>query len=152
MKPPFLYEADAISDVLNSISEIGSKNLTHCISINPVHIQKFTLVEYLFERGEFRPPWLWSVIEALKRGHKLLQNTGIRLLSSPTAAGTTRGAHNCKNCDGTVLQAINEFSMNNDSDILNNLYCDCYNDWLDVINLENCVKSIIEPIPKDAWH
>ena len=49
LKPPFLNEHDAIVDVLKSIKVLNQNSLTDCISINPVIIQKFTLVEYLFE-------------------------------------------------------------------------------------------------------
>ena len=141
LKPPFLSEYDAIIDVIESIKVLSDRKLTECISINPVNIQKFTLVEYLFTRHDYRPPWLWSVIEVLKQGQIILEDSNIRLLSQPTGGGSNRGAHNCGECDKQALEAISEFSKTNNSEVLNKLSCDCQMMWEDTINLENVIKS-----------
>jgi radical SAM enzyme (TIGR01210 family) len=141
LKPPFLREREAIFDVLNSIKVLGEQNLTDCISINPVNIQKFTIIEYLFGRRDYRPPWLWSVVEVLRRGSEMLSDSKIRLLSQPTAGGTIRGAHNCGQCDKKVLDSISKFSLNNDPSIFDGLTCSCRSQWEDALELENLIKS-----------
>lgn len=141
LKPPFLSECDAITDITESIKVLSDRKLTDCISINPVNIQKFTLVEYLFTRHDYRPPWLWSVIEVLLQGQKILENSNIRLLSQPTGGGTKRGAHNCGECDRQALEAISEFSKTNNPGVFNKLTCDCHETWEHTLNLENVIKS-----------
>ena len=79
------------------------------LSVNPVHIQNGTVVEWLFHRGRYRPPWLWSVVESLKAGAALRGSA--RLVSFPTAGGVSRGPHNCGQCDARVLRAIEEASL-----------------------------------------
>jgi radical SAM enzyme (TIGR01210 family) len=148
LKPPFLTEQDSITDVLQSIRELRDKELTDCISINPVNIQKFTVIEYLLNRGDYRPPWLWSVIEVLERGYELLKDTRIRLISQPTAGGSRRGPHNCGNCDKTALQAIKEFSLDNNPGVFHDLACTCREKWKDLLGLENIVKSTLELKPE----
>lgn len=140
-KPPFLTERDSIIDVLTSIQTLAKDKLTDCISINPVHVQKFTVIEYLYNRNDFRAPWLWSVVEVLNRGYELLKGSEIQLLSHPTAGGTRRGPHNCLICDKTVLDKINKFSKSNDPNIFQNLHCNCLDIWRDVLKLENIAKS-----------
>ncbi len=146
LKPPFLTERDAITDVLQSIAKLRELNLTTSISINPVNIQKFTVVEYLFNRGDYRVPWLWSVVEILKQGHTMLSGTGIKLISQPTAGGFRRGAHNCGKCDKLVLDAILNYSLNNNPIVFQELTCSCHDTWRDIIDLENIVKSNLDPI------
>jgi radical SAM enzyme (TIGR01210 family) len=150
LKPPFLNEQEAITDVLNSIEVLHSKKLTDCISINPVNIQKFTLIEYLFHRNEYRPPWLWSVHEILKLGHELLEGSDIRLLSQPTAGGKKLGVHNCGTCDPSVLKAINDYSLNNDVSTIaeHGKPCECKSLWRDVLVLEQITKNDPLIIPK----
>lgn len=146
LKPPFLTECEAIFDATNSIKILSKDHLTDCISINPVNIQRFTLVEHLYRRNEYRPPWLWSVVEVLKRGYEIISETKIRILSQPTAAGTRRGTHNCGECDKTIINAINDFSLINDTANIRKLvelYCHCIENWKDVIDLENIAMSNI---------
>ena len=141
LKPPFLREREAIFDVLTSIKVLQDQHLTDCISINPINIQKFTLLENLFTRRDYRPPWLWSVVDVLQRGVEMLSDNKIRLLSSPTAGGTNRGAHNCGKCDKLVLDAISEFSLYNDPSIFDDLGCSCKEQWEDILELENLIRS-----------
>ena len=63
LKPPFLTEYEAIEDLSRSISEVSHPKNT--VSINPVNVQKDSFLEKLWYRGEYRPPWLWSLIEAV---------------------------------------------------------------------------------------
>ena len=51
--------------------------------------------------------------------------------------GNIRGAHNCKNCDKKYLDAIYDFSLNQNVDIFKDLSCECRENWLDQIDVEN---------------
>jgi radical SAM enzyme (TIGR01210 family) len=128
LKPPFLSEADAITDCIRSIRDIADLNIPQTVSINPMNIQNYTLVEHLFRRGEYRPPWLWSVVEVLKKGSPVLGKDSW-LLCHPTAGGKSRGPHNCGDCDSEFLEAIQDFSLTNDTETLNDLECECIRDY-----------------------
>src|SRR5437016_2582581 len=65
IKPPFLTEREAIEDAVRSGHEADPFSDT--VSFNPVNVQSRTIVDRLFRRGEYRPPWLWSVVEVLER-------------------------------------------------------------------------------------
>lgn len=136
IKPPFLSEREAINDAVRS-ADIAAK-YSKTISFNPVNIQRYTLVEKLWRNGEYRTPWLWSVVEVLKQSSKLKD---VRLMSSPTAGGTKKGAHNCGRCDVDVLNAIKEYSLTQDISFLNELGCDCKEDWQDILNTEVFTKT-----------
>ncbi len=138
IKPPFLTERESIEDAVASVQKLLENNIECTISFNPVHIQNYTLVERLWHRNEFRPPWLWSVVEVLKRSQEL---TDLRLMSAPTAGGKRRGAHNCGKCDQDLLAALTSFSLAGDIDELKNLNCDCHEKWLDIIGIEGFAQS-----------
>lgn len=135
--PPFLTEFEAVRDSVESAKKIQS--ITDIISFNPVNVQNGTLVERLWRRNEYRPPWLWSVVEVLEECRKLTP----RVVSFPTGGGRSRGAHNCFECDREVLSAIEEFSLGLREDF-KDIYCECKERWLDLLDLQGFTQSSID--------
>jgi len=131
LKPPFMTEGEAIRDARDSIRK--TEVLSATISINPMNIQNFTFVEYLFRRGEYQPPYLWSLLEVLKTP------ADARLMSAPSGGGSFRGVHNCGECDKAILQKIKEFSLSQDIRLLDH-QCACREEWLDLSALEDAVQ------------
>lgn len=145
LKPPFLTEAAAISDAVEAArfaAECGCKT----VSLNPVNIQKFTLVERLWKRNEFQPPWLWSVVEAIQRFEKEnveVPQAGkapendkegsakVRFYSDPTGGGSRRGAHNCGKCNDRVLKALTTHRLGDEKALQYVLAegCVCRSSW-----------------------
>ena len=132
LKPPYLAESEAIDDVVRSIGEASPHFDT--LSVNPVHIQNGTVVEWLYHRGRYRPPWLWSVVEVLRRGAP--RRGPARLVSFPTAGGLARGPHNCGACDRGVLDGIEAASLTQEFSSLSTVECACRSEWEAVRSLE----------------
>jgi archaeosine synthase beta-subunit len=132
LKPPYLTESEAIADVVRSVGE--AQGAFDTMSVNPVHIQGGTVVEWLYRRGRYRPPWLWSVVEVLRAGASLRGSS--RLVSFPTAGGLPRGPHNCGRCDADVLAAIEAASLDQRFDRLEGLDCACREGWAASCRLE----------------
>jgi radical SAM enzyme (TIGR01210 family) len=134
LKPPFMLEREAISDTVKSAKDAERAGSAK-VSINPMNIQNWTLVEQLWKRREYRPPWLWSLVEVLKQ----LTNDGLSIpvLSHPTGGGSRRGVHNCGKCDSKVLKAIRAFSTTQEDGIVfESLDCGCKRHWKDYLLLE----------------
>ena len=129
LKPPFMTEKEAIEDAESSV--LFAAKYSSEISLNPMNIQSHTLVNRLWKRGEYRPPWLWSVIEVIKATKPEIGD--VRLVSWPTAGGLQRGAHNCGKCDKEVLRAIEEFSLTQDLSVFDGLSCSCIDEWKDIM-------------------
>ncbi|MGA9840507.1 MAG: archaeosine biosynthesis radical SAM protein RaSEA [Thermoplasmata archaeon] len=125
LKPPYLTEEESIDDVVRSVREAAPR--FDAMSVNPVHIQNGTVVEWLYHRGRYRPPWLWSVVEVLSKGAE--ERGAARLVSFPTAGGLARGPHNCGECDARVLAAIEEASLAQEFAPLADLDCACRTTW-----------------------
>jgi len=133
VKPPFLTEKKSINDSIATIKKI--KNITDIVSLNPTNIQRNTLVDHLWYRKQYRPPWLWSVVEILKQSKKNAEK--LRVKCDIAGGGSIRGAHNCKNCDKKFLGQIADFSINQDLKVFNKLECECYDKWQDQLDVEN---------------
>jgi radical SAM enzyme (TIGR01210 family) len=73
-------------------------------------VQKGTLVEALWKKGFYRPPWLWTAVEVLKRTHETAT-----VICDPVGGGTRRGPHNCGKCDREVVAEIKDFSLSQNS-------------------------------------
>ncbi len=132
LKPPYLTESEAVDDVVRSVGEAAPH--FDALSVNPVHIQNGTVVEWLYHRHRYRPPWLWSVVDALRRGAE--RRGASRLVSFPTAGGLARGPHNCGECDARVLAAIQEASLRQEFSLLEGLDCPCRPRWAEAGGLE----------------
>ncbi|UCB58831.1 MAG: archaeosine biosynthesis radical SAM protein RaSEA [Thermoplasmatales archaeon] len=133
IKPPFITEKESIDDAISTVDKI--KNITDIISFNPVNVQRNTYVSFLWNRKQYRPAWLFSVVDILKESKKNAKDKLIKC--DIVGGGTIRGAHNCKNCDSSFLKAISDFSLNQKTSIFKGLDCNCKEKWLDVIDIEN---------------
>lgn len=104
LKPPYLTEMEALEDALQSVRD--ATPFADTISLNLCNVQKGTLVETLWRKGLYRPPWLWTAVEVLKRTHE-----AATIICDPVGGGTRRGPHNCFKCDREVIAEIKEFSL-----------------------------------------
>ncbi|MDD5474174.1 MAG: archaeosine biosynthesis radical SAM protein RaSEA [Candidatus Methanoperedens sp.] len=142
LKPPFIPEGIAINDMIQSINDAA--HYAGTISVNLCNVQKGTLVEEMFLRGDYRPPWLWSAVEVLRRGKEAAPDAVI--MSDPVAAGSARGPHNCGKCDKDVAEAIRIFSVTQDAGVFDGLDCECRELWRKVVELEELTFGV--PIVK----
>lgn len=133
LKPPFLTESEAIDDAIETIRYAA--RFSDVISLNPVNVQKGTLVEKLWRNWSYRPPWLWSVLEVLKSCNGIEK----RVLCDPTGGGKERGAHNCGKCDDTILTSIRAFSTSQDQERLGFPDCECMDIWRSIRDLDGFV-------------
>lgn len=109
LKPPFLTEDEAVEDVVQSVKDAAPHADT--LSINPTNVQNHTLVDQLYRRREYRPPWLWSILECVRRSRPHF--TGV-LKSDPVGGGKRRGAHNCGACDDQILPLLERYNATQD--------------------------------------
>ena len=132
LKPPFLTEKESIDDCINTIKKIDK--YTDIISLNPTNVQRNTVVDYLWFRKQYRPPWLWSIVEILKQSKNF---TDKPVKCDIVGGGSIRGAHNCRLCDHNILKLIEKFSLAQDISVFDDISCDCKEKWLDQLDIEN---------------
>ena len=115
LKPPFMPEEEAVLDSIKSVRDCAPYSTD--ISVNPMNIQKNTLVEKLWKRGEYRPPWLWSVARVLLE----TQDVQADVLSYPTGGDRERGSHNDDH-DRELVNIIFKASLSQDFGELQEYY------------------------------
>jgi len=126
-KPPFMSEGDALNHTTSWLIDVAP--FSDEVSVNPMNIQKNTIVDRLFRNKEYRTPWLWSLVEMIKRADERLNDTRCRIIVHPTAGGKIRGAHNCGKCDPDVVAAIERYSVSGETQEFNHLECSCEAHW-----------------------
>jgi radical SAM enzyme (TIGR01210 family) len=116
LKPPHLSEGQALDDAIASAR--AARGHADVLSLNLCNVQRGTYVERLWERSEYRPPWLWSAVEVIKSAPG-------PIICDPVGAGTRRGPHNCGKCDAAVAEAIREHALSQDASVFEGLDCSC---------------------------
>jgi radical SAM enzyme (TIGR01210 family) len=140
LKPPLMTERDAMVDAITTIQKAQELGVT-TVSLNPVNVQNDTLVEKLWNRRKYRPPWLWSVLEVLREASRI-SDGWMRIVCDPVAGGKRRGSHNCGKCDSEIVHAIRDFSLNQDSSVFDKPTCGCINQWKHVLRHEDSSQLI----------
>jgi len=135
LKPPFLSESAAVEDAVRSV--LFADEFSDEISINPLNVQRGTYAERLWRAGDLRAPWIWSLIEVFERTSG---KVNARLMSSPSGGGTSRGVHNCGECDKAVLDGIEKFSFSQNIDDLK-IKCKCKKDWQTYLQSETILGT-----------
>jgi radical SAM enzyme (TIGR01210 family) len=132
-KPPFLKESDALVDSTRTI--VAAAPYSAMVSLNPTNVQGNTIVDALYKRGSYRPPWLWTIVQALLDGRTTAEAAGFAgmLKSDVIAAGKERGAHNCGVCDENVVGYLKKYKATQDkkwlAECLGKIDCRCKAEW-----------------------
>jgi radical SAM enzyme (TIGR01210 family) len=111
LKPPFLTEGEALTEMIESISTLGEVSPS-AVYVTPCKVFPTTLLSDLESRGLYRIPWLWSLLEIAKKG----EDTPFRLFlvkgdpAREEPLGGALGARNCGMCDEEVKDALEYFN------------------------------------------
>jgi len=125
IKPPFLDEKTAIEDSVNTVRYAFSKG-ADTVSLKPLSVHHTTLVGRLYKRGLFKPPWLWSVIEVIRKTHnfgKVIIGT-FEDLPMPEVL-----PRNCNKCSKKVAKKLFSYNVTRNLKELERLKCDCKREW-----------------------
>lgn len=136
LKPPFLTEGEAIQEAVDTIfyaSALGFKR----ISLEPMSIHKYTIVDALSRVGKYRVPWLWSVIEVIKRCKEVpeLGIGGIGFYPRPYHLSQN---HCNRDCNKAMWEALKNYGKYRNFSVFESLDCDCKSEWE-----KDCAKSNI---------
>ena len=126
LKGPFVTEAEAVDDAVDSIRFAQSLSPRE-IHLEPATLQKHTLLHELVQAGLYKLPWLWSIYEVLRRvGEKG------RVYVSPFSH-MPRPLHipeNCNTCTERVRdQLIHHYNRTFDLAPLRQDACGCRGRW-----------------------
>lgn len=125
IKPLYITEREAISEAIRTTNyafQVGSNEVT----LEAALVQRGTKMEEVYRKGDFRPPWLWSIIEVLKATYQLgMVNVGDFTDEPPPVAIP----HNCDKCSLKIANLFNKYKESHKIDTFNDIDCDCKSIW-----------------------
>jgi len=134
LKPIATGEAEAIEDLVDSAGRVfdlvEDLGLPTRIGLEPCFVGPDTELERAFEADEYRPPWLWSVVEVVRR---IAPRGPVQVGLSDEGRNPQRAAHNCDRCSVRVREALATFNLDRESGPLTELSCNCRADWMRVL-------------------
>lgn len=136
IKPLFLTVQESIEDVISNLEKLNK--LTDIVSLEPISIQKGTLVDFLYRNELYQTPKGWMIKELFMRLAKRNINLQfeLRLGGFEFFPIPDKFISNCFNCNKELYNAIDLYnSFKSPSGILN-LSCQCYNDFKSSMLLE----------------
>jgi hypothetical protein len=122
LKPIYLSEKEAIEEAIKTI-DYAFKAGTDEVALEIAFIQEGTVMEKLFKENKYKPPWLWSVIEVIKKTYNLgpISVGGFGDTPPPIAISS-----NCNICSSEIKDSLQQYRETHDINLLNNLKCSCY--------------------------
>jgi len=130
LKPPFLTEREGIEHAIRTIGYAGEKGCS-AVSLEACTIQEYTLTQILYESGNYRPPWLWSIVEVIKKSTDQIKLVAGLFQFFPSSQ---KVPYNCDDCSERVIEALKEYNRTFDLAVFDHLDCDCKKEWYKEIN------------------
>lgn len=133
LKPLLLNEEEGIVNAIETIRHafnMGSKT----VSLEACTVQNYTLIKLFYDKGFYRSPWLWSIIEVVKATHhlgKLIVGL-FQFFPSPNIV-----PYNCPICSIKIYEAIKEYNRTLDVKKFDGLSCSCKDIWREELKQEN---------------
>jgi len=145
LKPIYLSEQESIEEAVRTTRyalSLGSNE----VLLESAFIQQGTKMEKLYRKGKFRPPWLWSIIEVVRRTSHLgpVYIGGFEDEPPPIAI-----PHNCEVCSPRLMRSFRDYNESLDVSLLHNGYCTCKTEWQKEVgyhSLDSLVTEIESPI------
>jgi radical SAM enzyme (TIGR01210 family) len=130
LKPIDTGEAEAIADAIRTSERVfalvAALELPVRIALEPCFVGPGTPLAEAFTRGDYRPPWLWSVVEVVQQ----IAGSGQVLVGlSDEGLQPAQVAHNCQRCSTRVREALADFNLSQDPTPLAKLDCRCRQKW-----------------------
>lgn len=155
-KPVFLTEKEAVVDAIQTAIDCFKMGFD-AVSIEPTSLQDFSLANYLYEMGEYRVPWLWSIENIVEGIYESLGSNKLdiriggyfdeEVLSGSQGVGFEgrnelfphQTSSNCSICTERYINGIKKFNATYDIKFLKDIKkCPhCYSIWEDTMKIED---------------
>ena len=131
LKPIFLTESEAIEDAIKTAIDCFKMGFD-AVSIEPTSLQDYSLANHLYQLGQYRVPWLWSVRDIVQGIYDQITNKDLdirlggyfdeEVLSGSQGVGYEgkneifphMTSLNCDKCSNEFINCIKKFNMTYD--------------------------------------
>ncbi len=132
-----LAELEAIEAAVATVRWAFENGSRLCV-LFPSNVKRWTLQHWLWERGLFRPPSLWALIEVLERLQDLPPGAlALSYFAKVPNDSIVEVPTTCPACHTEVLAALRVFSIDGDFAVLAGLLrrsCSCRAPWLEKLH------------------
>jgi len=141
---PFLTEKENISATIESISWSIDHGAAYCY-LFPVHVKDGTPLHLLHDKGHYKPPSLWALIEVMRNLEKRCHETLIRpsWYTSLGAYNVIDSPYTCNKCYKKVVELLDHYDRWKDIKSLDKLFnfkCSCRDRWREEAEIEENSK------------
>jgi len=150
LKPIYLSEQESIEEAVRTTRYAFSRGSNEVL-LESAFIQQGTKMEKLYREGKFRPPWLWSIIEVIRRTSHFgpVYIGGFEDEPPPIAI-----PHNCEMCSPRLMRSFRDYNESLDVNLLHNGYCACRIEWENEVGYHSfdslvteSESPIFQPVP-----
>ncbi|KKQ90077.1 MAG: Radical SAM domain protein [Candidatus Curtissbacteria bacterium GW2011_GWC2_38_9] len=151
IKPPFLTEKEGIEDAVGSIKYLASLGIDDPI-LCATRVAPNTVAMLLREKGLFNPPWIWSVVEVLKKSSTVSPSSRPRVVLSelkPEINLDSACPQNCDLCSTRIIDLIDSYNKTGDVKVFRDADCDCretYKAYVDSVEKDMGRVSLLERV------
>ncbi len=128
---PFLTPAEDIRDTVNSVKFSFDHGCFMCV-VFASNLQPFTLNRYLWSKGRFRPPSLWSLLAIIKElGPELGRKVALKGLTKDLPYAPPVVATTCPKCNDRATAAVRRWDYGRDWNDIESVWgsCECFKTW-----------------------
>lgn len=132
LKPPFLTEIEAIDEATAAAHfahQIGFSR----ISLEPMSVHPYSLVDVLTRTGDYKVPYLWSVAQVVQNCAAVSSSLGVGGIGYYPVPREYSNNH-CpdeENCTRAFNEAIVEYNHSRRVSVFGKLACQCRHAWED---------------------
>lgn len=125
IKPIYVKEREAIKEAIKTVKYAFATG-TDEVALESAFIQKNTLMEKLYNKNEFNPPWLWSIIKVVKETYNLgpVHLGGFDDEPRPSAV-----PENCPKCSKKIKEILEKYRHSYSTETLDKIDCECKKEW-----------------------
>ena len=148
LKPPFLSERESIEEAVESVRyafEIGFDE----VYVQAGSVHEWSLSEMLMFKKKYSPPWLWSVLEVIRRTAHLgnVKIGGLEYFPNPSLVAQNyldfESLTPC-NCSQGVWGLIQEYNATQAVELFADVTCSCVDTWRS--SLESTAAPLLQRI------
>lgn len=129
---PFLTEHESFISTLQSIKWAFQHGAHMCV-LFPSNVRRWSLQHWLWQRGLYKPPSLWSLVEVLYRlGPETSQRVALSYFDRSLSDVITAIPNTCSRCREMVVSTLRRFDAQGDFGLIESLRactCACRLGW-----------------------
>lgn len=142
---PFMSEYESLNSTVRSV-RWALDNGAHLCVLFPVNVKTWTLAHWLWERGRYEPPSLWSLIETIYAlGPDRCQRIALSYYNKKVSDSIKAIPNTCPTCYRDVIETLHRYCAEGDFGLVEELRrttCTCRDSWRRRLLATNPLKLI----------